>query len=86
MKMFKYIGNVVHIILGVIVAFCFINGDWLISILLTVAFTVYQIIDWLNGEKLSETLTDMQEFIIGFVTGLITFYFLRYLQLQLFLT
>jgi len=70
-KLGRKLGNFTHGTLGFITAILIVKGFTLIAIMLIIAFTLYQLIDYLRGEDLKETLKDIQEFIVGFTCGIV---------------
>lgn len=62
--------DVAHVLYGAL-TFCLIAAGYhIFGILMVVCFGVYQFIDYLKGENLKEVLTDIQEFLVGFMLGL----------------
>jgi len=70
-KLVLKITNFFHFLCGLLSAYFIFHNLSLHSILITVGFIIYQILDYLKGEELKRTLDDIQEFIIGFVTGVV---------------
>jgi len=72
MKRFKgIIGNISHGVLGFIAMMLLIKGYFKYSILLIIIFSLYQLLDYFKGEDYKNTLTDVQEFLIGMAVAIV---------------
>jgi len=62
--------DVAHIIYGATSFFLIAAGYGFFGVIMIVCFGIYQFIDFLKGEDLEEVLTDIQEFLVGFMIAL----------------